>query len=129
MEKLEEHVVGENGIRYTLGEDELYYPDFEMPKVEKHLIGKYGGLRRKYLDENQHYQYMQLVRNGELNQHLHEVDVECWERVEKMVKQMAEKNGVTDQMKSEDWLKWLGMMDNIRSSVEEIVFRDVIFRN
>ena len=128
MEKLEKHIVGENGIHYTLGADELYYPDFEIPKTEKHQIGKYGWLRRKYLDEHQHYQYMKLVRSGELNQHLHEVDVECWKRVEKMVKQMAEKHGVTNQMKSKEWLKWLGMMDNFRSSAEEVVLNELVYR-
>ena len=127
MEKLEKHVV-ENGICYTLGEDELYYPDFEKSKGEKYQIGKYGWMRRKYLDEHQHYQYMQLVRSGELNQHLHEVDVECCEQVEKMVKQMVVKYGVTNQMKSEDWLKWLGMMDSFRSLAEEVVLKEVVYR-
>ena len=126
MKQLEKHVVGENGISYTLDESGYYYPDLELPKGTNHNIGKYGRMRERYLMENKRYEWLQLYLKGELNQHLYEVDVECWDRVEQIVKQMAKVEGLTERMKSERQMYWVGMMNGFRSAAEEVVLKELV---
>lgn len=77
---MKKHIVGENGISYTLGEDGLYYPDLKLPEETDYPIGKYGRMRRRYLQEYREVEYLRLFLNGGLNEHLHSVDVECQRR-------------------------------------------------
>lgn len=96
--------MGENGISYTLGEDGLYYPDLYLPEETEYPIGKYGMLRKIYLQEHRKGLYLELVLAGKLNEHLHQIDKEC--------NQMA----------------WVGRMNNIRACVEEIVLNKIVYR-
>ena len=70
---MEKHIMGENGISYTLGEDGLYYPDLYLPEETEYPIGKYGMLRKSYLKEHRKGLYLELVLSGQLNEHLHPV--------------------------------------------------------
>ena len=74
---MEKHIMGENGISYTLGEDGLYYPDLYLPEETEYPIGKYGMLRKTYLKEHRKGLYLELVIAGKLNEHLHQIDEEC----------------------------------------------------
>ena len=74
---MEKHIMGENGISYTLGEDGLYYPDLYLPEETEYPIGKYGMLRKTYLQEHRKGLYLELVFAGKLNEHLHQIDEEC----------------------------------------------------
>ena len=74
---MEKHIMGENGISYTLGEDGLYYPDLYLPEETEYPIGKYGMLRKTYLKEHRKGLYLELVLAGKLNEHLHLIDEEC----------------------------------------------------
>ena len=74
---MKKHIMGENGISYTLGEDDLYYPDLYLPEETEYPIGKYGMLRKSYLKEHRKGLYLELVLSGKLNEHLHQVDEEC----------------------------------------------------
>lgn len=127
MEKLEKHIVGENGIGYTLGEDGMYYPNLVIPEDTNHSIGKYGHMRESFLKEHRNWKYMELVMRGELNTHLHQVDVECFEQMEKMMIQLKKQYGVTEEMKREDQMKWVGMMNNLQHMAEEVVLREVVY--
>ena len=71
---MEKHIMGENGISYTLGEDGLYYPDLYLPEETEYPIGKYGMLRKTYLQEHRKGLYLELVLAGKLNEHLHQID-------------------------------------------------------
>ena len=71
---MEKHIMGENGISYTLGEDGLYYPDLYLPEETEYPIGKYGMLRKIYLQEHRKGLYLELVLAGKLNEHLHQID-------------------------------------------------------
>ena len=73
---MKKHIMGENGISYTLGEDGLYYPDLYLPEETEYPIGKYGMLRKTYLKEHRKGLYLELVLAGKLNEHLHQVDDE-----------------------------------------------------
>ena len=74
---MEKHIMGENRISYTLGEDGLYYPDLYLPEETEYPIGKYGMLRKSYLQEHRKGLCLELVLAGKLNEHLHQIDEEC----------------------------------------------------
>ena len=93
---MEKHIMGENGISYTLGEDGLYYPDLYLPEETEYPIGKYGMLRKSYLQEHRKGLYLELVLAGKLNEHLHLIDEECNQMMDRLVEQMKEKQGVTE---------------------------------
>lgn len=125
MEKLEEIIV-ENGITYVLGEDDIYYLDLQLPEGTNYNIGKFGRMRCEYLKEFRHGYYMDLLLSGKLNEYLYEFDEECHEMLDRIVEQMKEKEGVTEQLKAENQMLWVWKMNNIRMCAEEIVVREVV---
>lgn len=126
-EVLEKHIIGENGISYTLGEDGLYYPDIQLPEGTHYEIGRYGRMRGEYLKEHRRSLYMELLLSGKLNEYLYQTDEECHQMIKRLVEQMKTKQGVTEQMKSENQMQWVGMMNNIRHCAEEVVLRDIVY--
>ena len=124
---MEKHIMGENGISYTLGEDGLYYPDLYLPEETEYPIGKYGMLRKSYLKEHRKGLYLELVLSGKLNEHLHQVDEECNQMMDRLMEQMKEKQGVTEELKMQNQMAWVGKMNNIRACAEEIVIINVIY--
>lgn len=124
---MERHIIGENGIGYTLGEDGLYYPDLELPECTHYEIGKYGRMRWEYLKNYSRGEYIRLLMDGKLNEYLHEVDEECYQRMELLVEQMKAGAGITEELKASDQMKWVGLMNNVRSSAEKIVMRELIY--
>ena len=126
-EILEQNIVGENGIGYTQGADGLYYPDLELPEGTHYDIGKYGIMRMEYLAKYRRQEYIKLLLTGELNEYLYEIDQECHVRVEKLVEQMKAGAGLTEELKKSNQMRWVGLMNNVRSTAEEIVVREEIF--
>ncbi len=124
---MEKHIIGENGIGYTLGADGLYYPDLELPEGTHYEIGRYGRIRWGDLKNHRRGEYIRLLMNGKLNEYLHEVDEECYERMELLVEQMKVGAGITEELKASDQMKWVGLINNVRSSAEEIVMRELIY--
>lgn len=126
MGKLKKVIV-ENGITYVLGEDDIYYPDLQLARGINYNIGKYGHMRCEHLKEFRHRYYMELLLEGKLNEYLHEVDEECYEMLDRLVEQMKVKQGVTEQLKAENQMLWVGKMNNIIACAEEIVVREVVY--
>ena len=124
---MEKHIMGDNGISYTLGADGLYYPDLTLPKGTDYPIGKYGRMRADYLKEHCHSMYLELVFAGKWNEHLHEVDEECHQRIEFLVEKMKAGAGVTERLKAADQMKWVRLMNNLRTAAEEIVLNEIVF--
>lgn len=124
---MKRNIVGANGISYTLGEDGLYYPDLVLSEGTDYLIGKYGRMRRRYLQEYREVEYFRLLLNGELNEHLRRVDEECEQCMEVQIEQMMERWGVTEQLKAENQMEWVGRMNNIRCSAEEVVLKKIVY--
>lgn len=124
---MEKHIIGENGIGYTLGEDGLYYPDLKLPEGTHYEIGRYGLMRWEYLKNHRRGEYISLLMDGKLNEHLHEVDEQCYERMEFLVEQMKAGAGITEGLKAADQMKWVGLMNNVRNSAEEIVLKELIY--
>lgn len=124
---MENHITGENGIGYTLGADGLYYPDLELPEGTNYEIGRYGWMRWEYLKTHRGEKYIRLLMDGKLNEYLHEVDEECHERMELIVEQMKAGAGITEELKAYDQIRWVGFMNNVKSTAEEIVLKELIF--
>lgn len=124
---MEKHIIGENGISYTLGADGLYYPDLKLPEGTHYEIGRFGRMRWEYLKNHRRGEYIRLLMDGKLNEHLHEVEEECYERMELLVEQMKAGAGITEELKARDQMKWVRLMNNVRNSVEEIIIRELIY--
>ena len=123
---MEKHIMGENGISYTLEEDGLYYPDLYLPEGTEYPIGKYGILRKSYLKEHRKGLYLELILAGKLNEHLHQVDEECNQMMDRLVEQMKEKQGVTEKLKMQNQMEWVGKMNNIRDCAEEMILKEIV---
>ena len=107
---------------------DYFVPNLVLPNEGKsYQIGKFGRLRRQYLKEYRKSVYAEMVLSGKLNEHLAEVDQTCYERMDLLVKQMAEREGVTEALKASDQMAWVGRMNNIRSRAEEIVLSEVVY--
>jgi hypothetical protein len=124
---LEKHIVGENGIGYTLGADGLYYPDLKLPEGTHYEIDRYGRMRGEYLKTYRRGDYIRLLLDGRLNEYLHEIDEECYEMMDRLVEQMKPGAGITEELKAADQMKWVGLMNNVRSAAEEIVLKEIVY--
>ena len=124
---MDKHIYDEkNGLGYTLYGD-YYLPDLELPEDEEAHYGKYGILRKTYLKEHGKPYYQMLMLEGKLNKHLNRVDRDAHEWMEILVAQIAEKQGGSEKMKMQDQMKWVGLINNIRTSAEEIVLKDTVY--
>jgi hypothetical protein len=117
----------EMGGTYTLGADGMYYPNLELPEEETPRYGKYGRMRHTYLREHKKAYYTTLLFVGKLVAHLNEIDDAANIQMELVTKQMAESQGITESLKAQDQLAWVGAMNNIRNAAEEIVFSELIY--
>ena len=109
-----------NGGDYSL-------PNLKLPQQPEVTLGRYAQMRRKFLKEHHRVLYYNLLTRGELTQHLAEVEQRASKMEETILNQMAQKEGVTEQMKAEDMMKWVCLMNSLRSSAQEIVKAEVIF--
>ena len=114
-----------NGMSYTLHGD-YYLPDLVL-REEEPTYGKYGMLRKQFLKEYRSARYQYMLLTGKLNEHLNQIDQEVREQVETLMEQMTEKQGVTEELKAQDQMKWVRLMINIKSSAEEIVVKNTIY--
>ena len=114
-----------NGMGYTLHGD-YYLPDLVL-REEEPTYGKYGMLRKQFLKEHRSARYQYLLLTGKLNEHLNQTDQEAREQVETLMKQMAEKKGVTEELKVQDQMKWVRLMNNIKVSAEEIILKNTVY--
>ena len=84
-------------------------------------------MRCEYLKEFRHRYCMELLLEGKLNEYLHDIDEECYEMLDRIVEQMKVKQGVTEQLKAENQMLWVGKMNNIIACAEEVVVREVVY--
>ena len=122
---MKKHIYEEsNRLSYTMHGD-YYLPDLVVNEEEP-TYGKYGMLRKQFLKVHRPARYQYLLMTGELTAHLNRVDQAAREQVESLMKQMAEKQGVTEQVKMQDQMKWVGEMNSIRSIVEQQIYIEII---
>ena len=108
-------------------EGDYQLPNLTVPEAPK--VGKYGMLRRSYLANHRHGIYTGMLMSGELNSHLEDNDPATTEMVEQLTAKMAREQGVTEELKASDQMKWVGLMNNIRASAEEVVMKELIYAN
>lgn len=113
-----------NGIEYELIGD-YYYPCLRIEKIPP--LSKYGRLRLKLLEEYNKSLYTKLFLSGKLNEHLIEIDAQAMNMMEYLTKEMARKQGVTEQLKATNVMIWIRMMNNIQACVDEIILNDIIY--
>ena len=112
------------GIEYQLI-GAYYYPCLMIE--EPPTLSKYGRMRARYLREHKKVLYFNLLVSGKLNEHLVEIDTSAWDMAEYLTKEMAKRQGVTEQLKATDMIRCIGIMNNIRSCVDEIVLNDIVY--
>lgn len=115
------------GGTYHEGEDRLLYPDLLPPEEDAPTHGKYGRMRLAYLREHHEGLYTGLLLSGKLNAHLNEIDEAAHSRLELITKQMAAAQEITEDLKVRDQMAWVGVMNNIRNTAEEIVCTELIY--
>ena len=116
----------ELGGTYTLGKDGMYYPNLMIEEVDQRPIGKWGRMHREYLKEQHPSLYQRLILNGTMGRHLAYADGRATAMLESLITQMVKQEGVTEQLKAEQPMVWIGKMNNIRIRAEEIVIEEVI---
>ena len=115
-----------NGLWYAKKGD-YYLPELALPPEKEKPIGLWGQRHLQYLKEHKQFVYLNLLINGRLNEYLSSIDEQAEDMFFRLVKEYADRQGVTEQLKAESQLKWTGMMNNIRSTAEEIVLTDLIY--
>jgi len=102
-------------------------PNLTLPDEPEYHIGIWGMRRLDYLKKHKRILYANLLTSGKLNEHLYEIDKIAFERHELIVKQMMKAQGVTEQLKSDDMMKWVGLVNNIRNCADEIIRNELIY--
>ena len=102
-------------------------PNLLPPQEPEVHLGKYALLRRRYLQQNRKVRFTNLLTSGKLNEHLAEIDRTAKERMEQLVTEMARTEGVTEELKAADPMKWVGLMNNLRNAAEETVLAELIY--
>ena len=115
----------ENGIEY-IRNDDYYILNLTVPDDKVYNIGKYGRLYSIFIKENRPAFYSMKMLNGTWLAYLEEIDTTAKEMVDNLVKDMAVKQGVTEELKSKNQMAWVGAMNNIRHTAEEIVLREFV---
>jgi hypothetical protein len=116
----------EMGGTYTQVGD-YFLPDLELPEKETQPVGIWGQRHLRYLKECRRVVYFNLFTSGKLNSYLADIDKQAENMFLRLVKQMAECEGITEQLKADNQLEWVRKMNNIRSRATEIVNTDLIY--
>ena len=114
-----------NGGTYR-NENGILIPNLKAPESDK-AIGKYGSLHKKFIKQNNRAFYSTLLIKGTLFDYLEKVDLKAKNELNRLIRDMAERQGVNEELKAKDQMAWVGAMNNIRHSAEEIVLDKVVY--
>lgn len=123
---MEKSLFEQLGGTYTQAGDYLL-PNLTIPEEEQKPIGIWGQRHARHLKQHHKILYYNLLTSGKLNAHLAEIDRQAEDMFFRLVKQMAEREGVTEQLKAQNQMEWVGRMNNIRNGVAEIIYAEIIF--
>ena len=108
---------------------DYYIPDLILDEPEPvRTVGKYGSLRRTYLKQYRYDLWRELVGNGILKAHLLEIDKTANEWMDKMLPQMMKAAGVTEELKARDQMAWVGLVNNCKARIEEIILEELVYK-
>ena len=113
-------------ISYTKQGDYLL-PNLILKDKEQFNIGKYGLLRLEYIKKYKLGLYFDLLVNDNLNEYLHNIDTTVMEKVQKLITELAQKENITEELKSSNQMLWIGKMNNIKDIAEEIILKEYIY--
>ena len=125
---MEKHIYNEQtGISYTLHGD-YYLPDLALSDEEKGVeIGVWGQRHLRHIKQHRKVLYLNLLTSGKLNGYLADIDKQAEDMLSRLVKQMAEREGVTEKLKADNQMEWVGRMNSIRNRATEVVNTDIVF--
>ncbi len=106
-------------------EGDYFLPDLSTPKVP--AIGIWGERRRRYLKEHRQALYMALLLSGKLDGHLSEIDTQAEDMFSQLVERMAAQEGITEQLKASDQIRWVSLMNTCKAQAEEIIYDELIY--
>ena len=115
----------ETGLQYELQGD--YYVIAGEKEAELPPIGIWGQRHLRWLKRNRRVTYTNLLTTGRLYDYLQDIDAQANEQLELLIRQLAKTEGITEQLKAEDQIEWVGRMNSIRSRVEEIIYKELIY--
>lgn len=113
-------------ISYPKNSDYLL-PNLILENKKQYNIGKYGLLRLNYIKKEKLGLYFDLLVNDKLNEYLHNIDTTVMEMVQKLIKELAEKENITEELKSSNQMLWIGKMNNIKNIAEEAILKEYIY--
>ena len=126
MKELEKYIVDERtGLKYELVGD-YYYPCLKAPEAPK--VGRFGMLYHDYLRTHKKVTYSGLMLSGKLKGHIEDIDRQAEEMFSQLVDRMKQAEGVTEALRQQDQMAWVGAMNNIRDRVNKIVLNEIISR-
>ena len=108
-------------------EGDYLIPDLTLGEDAGYELGKYGRMHRDYLKKHRQSVYTSLFLSGTLFKHLADIDRACNERMETIIAQMKEREGITEALKATDQMAWVGAMNSIRNRAEEIVLSELVY--
>lgn len=127
MEKLEKYVTDERtGLKYELIGDYYFIAGDDEPE-EQRLIGIWGQRRLRYIRQHKRLLYADLLTSGKLNNYLVDIDQQAEDMFFRLVKQMAEREGITEKLKAENQMVWVGRMNNIRNKIMKVINAELIY--
>ena len=127
MTEMKKHIYDEsNGLWYELIGD-YYIPVLTLPFEEQRSIGKWGRMHRDYLKEHRPILFNDLILNGQLWTYLADLNEQAQERLSLIIEQMKASEGVTEELKADNQMAWVGAMNSIRNRAEEIILQGLIY--
>ncbi|MEE0968004.1 MAG: TnpV protein [Clostridia bacterium] len=102
-------------------------PNLTLPKEENVTLGKYGMLRKKFLQEHRKVYFAQLIAKGELMRTIKQTETEAQQMMTQLTEQFQKSQGVTEELKEQNQMQWVRMMNNIRMTAEETVLKELIY--
>ena len=114
------------GGTYTKVGD-YYIPNIELPTQKTYSIGKYGRLHARFIKENYPSAYSLMLMRGTWLDYLEEIDSTAKAEVERLVKHFAQTQGITEQLKADNPMRWVGLMNNAKGQAEEIIYSEIIY--
>ena len=115
----------ENTMTYIKTGDYLI-PNMALSQTEEKPLGKYGRMRKAYLKEHRPVLWNSMVLSESLYPHLREIDETANRRMEQMMSELMTQNGVTEELKASDPMKWVGLMNSLKSQAEEVILAELI---
>lgn len=127
-EELKESYIDEKtGIEYRLVGD-YYLPNISIPKTRRTgNIGKYGRMKLRYMKEFKKVKYSKMLINNELSSYLLDIEDECNLKIENLIKELAKKENITEELKASNQMEWVQKMNNIKAKAEEIILNEFIY--